>query len=537
MPSLNNLLTKWKLWINRDHTFQADELKELQSHLMEEINYLVNREGLSEEEAFHKAVSLVGEREGLDQEYVKVKSAPNKMIHWVKVNPWSVCATLLILVIVSGYFALYRPIAQENISLQNDLGYIKTFKGPFKPLEGTDIFGQPINIPKLEWMKEIVDINTEDFSNRIFSISILPNGDVYTKNDIYSGYSSKFIDSITNYFSPNCNISWYRNSKDKEYFPTKNGVLTNTLESSYFRYSSSFVRWRKKGQDFVISPDKMLYNFSSKGLITSFDSTEKVRWHFQMPIKNINIGEGYSDYFFDNNANLHLIAYYHDKSSTMFTISSNGDLLNQVVLPKKMFPQNMMIYADDGSMEIINTEFLGNVFDDQIFLYKATDGENSSNLRIRSIDAFGFDGQQKWSYIEPELGQFKSKYVLDKNSTIYLTYRKQINKKVFLQSISSQGKLEWEREINSSSSTNPIVDNERNIYIGAQKRIDNKSKDTIPIIYCFAPDGSVKWIWEDKELINFSFHSDLVFGPKGSLYFAVTNNNDKLYCVKLVSSK
>jgi len=128
MPSLNNLLTKWKLWINRDHTFQADELKELQSHLMEEINYLVHREGLNEEEAFHKAVSLVGEREGLDQEYVKDKSAPNKMIHWVKVNSWSVSATILMLVIVSSYFAWYRPIAQENISLKNDLGISKLLK-------------------------------------------------------------------------------------------------------------------------------------------------------------------------------------------------------------------------------------------------------------------------------------------------------------------------------------------------------------------------------------------------------------------------
>ena len=89
MSVLELLLTKWRLWINRKHSFQSNELKELQSHLLEEINFLVNREGISEEEAFHKAVDLVGEREGLDKEYEKVKSVPRKVIRWVNLHPTS----------------------------------------------------------------------------------------------------------------------------------------------------------------------------------------------------------------------------------------------------------------------------------------------------------------------------------------------------------------------------------------------------------------------------------------------------------------
>jgi len=129
MPPLDKLITKWKLWINRDHTFQQDELKELQSHLMEEINFLVNQEGLSEEEAFHKAVSLVGEREGLDQEFVKIKSAPSKVIHWMKLNNWSV--TLLFLLIAALLFSdliyssnhfvdVYEPLSTNYMYRSSD---------------------------------------------------------------------------------------------------------------------------------------------------------------------------------------------------------------------------------------------------------------------------------------------------------------------------------------------------------------------------------------------------------------------------------
>jgi hypothetical protein len=118
MLTLDKLLTKWKLWINRDHTFQADELKELQSHLMEEINFLVNREGLSEEEAFHKAVRLVGEREGLDQEYKKINKKPFHGLNiWTQNHVWQLLICLLLILVFSTsdlIFALnhYRETPQ-----------------------------------------------------------------------------------------------------------------------------------------------------------------------------------------------------------------------------------------------------------------------------------------------------------------------------------------------------------------------------------------------------------------------------------------
>jgi hypothetical protein len=102
MLTLDKLITKWKLWINRDHTFQQDELKELQSHLMEEINYLVNREGLSEEEAFHEAVNLVGEREGLDQEYRKINKKPFHRINiWTHNHVWQLLICILLIFVFS----------------------------------------------------------------------------------------------------------------------------------------------------------------------------------------------------------------------------------------------------------------------------------------------------------------------------------------------------------------------------------------------------------------------------------------------------
>jgi hypothetical protein len=221
MPSLNNLLTKWKLWINRDHTFQADELKELQSHLMEEINYLVNQEGLSEEEAFHKAVSLVGEREGLDQEYVKVKSAPSKVMHWVKLNNWSIILLLFLtcvllvtdLIYSSSHFVdVYEPLddqyyySSEDRNSYSEMSPIKDKKiVNITPNCHIAIKNSSDNVPKAEYIVHFkVDgkiIDSDKFS-LIFpegtllpeSISAYSQPKIFGQDDIWE---SKSVNRMT----------------------------------------------------------------------------------------------------------------------------------------------------------------------------------------------------------------------------------------------------------------------------------------------------------------------------------------------------
>lgn len=539
MPTLNNLLTKWRLWINRDHTFQQDELKELQSHLMEEINYLINREGFSEEEAFHKAVSLVGEREGLDQEYVKVKSAPNKIVHWAKVNPWSVSATILILVIVSSYFAWYRPLAQENMSLRNDLGYIKTYPGPFKPLKGIDIFGQSIVNPKLEWMKEIKQVD-DGPPGLTFDLSVTQDGDVFVAPDQTSySYSKKTMMS----FIPTKGAGISSQEYDqKDFFSksTKRELCKNFKKISYFFVNQqNQLHWRSDGTDFIVGPDNMLYDLNKNGTISSYDSMGKLRWCFQIPIKNININfQSIDAYFFDTNANFYVLVPYNDDTLTMFIISPKSNSLIQNDFPKTMFKVFDMFSATNLGVKMVENDLNGKIFTDQFFVFTASADQYFKKIE-NSIIAYGFNGKQKWVFSYPGIVSFNSEYLLDSNSSIYLLYRNLDNRRSYLQSISSQGKLLWEKEIRLSGITKLINDHQGNIYIGSKEvtGYTNEYPNFKVSILCLNPDGTLKWSWETDKTKNILLRSNLVFGPNGSIFFIVQEDFSKLYCVKLASSK
>jgi len=535
MSGLDKLLTKWKMWINRDHTFQADELKELQSHLMEEINFLVNREGLSEEEAFHKAVSLVGEREGLDQEYVKVKSAPNKVIHWMKVNPWSVSATLLILALVSSYFILYRPITQENLNLRKDLGFIKTFKGTFKPLEGIDIFGQPLNNPVLAWKKEIVQ--SLGTNNCNIDMAITQNGDIYARVGDYYQRS----EMVLNFISSDALKSWNKKNIENEYLPTKSGILINSYKKTniFTNDSQNQLEFYKGKTGFIIGPNNMLYQFGKNMTLSSFDSSRKLRWIFQIPIKNININYGnVIGYFFDTKSNMYLIISYHDGSNVLYSISNDGELLTQREFPETLinFPPFALDFNGKFARMYGLYHMIGEVFEDKFFIQNIKT-INEKNVGV--IKALDFNLKELWNFQETDLGQFESDFVfspyLDLYPILYLIYTKQKTNQMCLQAISSEGELSWEKELGAIRCTNPILDKEGNIYVGILKNA-NLGSDFNLFVICFTPDGSVKWIWEDKKLNNCSFNSDLVFGPNGSIYFAVVDKNDKLYCVKIAST-
>jgi len=71
MPNLSKLISSWRKWLNRNQTFDKKELDEMEDHLIEEIDYLVQRENLTEEEAFHKATMDMGKRDVLDKDYKK----------------------------------------------------------------------------------------------------------------------------------------------------------------------------------------------------------------------------------------------------------------------------------------------------------------------------------------------------------------------------------------------------------------------------------------------------------------------------------
>jgi len=108
MPNLSKLVNQWRIWINRNKSFETKELDELENHLLEEIDYLTEKDGLSEEEAFGKAVIEMGKRENLDKEFTKVRGYVRPM-SWIQKNSISIILSLLVIIsflIADGIYAV-----------------------------------------------------------------------------------------------------------------------------------------------------------------------------------------------------------------------------------------------------------------------------------------------------------------------------------------------------------------------------------------------------------------------------------------------
>lgn len=108
MPTINQLVGQWRGWINRSKSFDGKELDELENHLLEEIDYLTEKDGLSEEEAFAKAVIEMGKRENLDKEFTKVRGYV-RPISWIQKNSTSIILSLLVIIsflIADGIYAV-----------------------------------------------------------------------------------------------------------------------------------------------------------------------------------------------------------------------------------------------------------------------------------------------------------------------------------------------------------------------------------------------------------------------------------------------
>lgn len=151
MPTINKLVSQWRQWINRNKTFTSHEMDELENHLLEEIDDLKQYEGLSEEEAFQKVVSVIGGREALDKEFVKSKPPGPKAVHWVKTHSLQIYSVLLLLIVFlvsdlvysSFHFVdVYEPVSNNyeyKSSVNNSYALMTTFSElkPYFDIETT----------------------------------------------------------------------------------------------------------------------------------------------------------------------------------------------------------------------------------------------------------------------------------------------------------------------------------------------------------------------------------------------------------------
>jgi len=410
--------------------------------------------------------------------------------------------------------------------LHSQLGFLEFKKGTFTPFKEQL---RPIMVktpPKLLWKKQIDSTKEIHFIDKI-DLSVSQNGEIY----IYILYSYiKNISRVTNWISADGQKAhFYEKEPDSYHFINNDKFVFSdkgNKKSITYQDSSGKKIWQREGQMLDIGPDNYFYGLMGEDVVFSCDSKGKIRWTFQIPIKNVNINfSRIASFFFDYQSNLHLIAKYNDVSLVHYTISSEYGLL-QADMPKTMFSYHLGIndkgFSEVGVLDEVN-QYKNSIFSNSLrVLYN--DGID------RKILSYDFKGNIRWEYLEPD-GLYQSMYTLDSNETMYLVYQPDYKEKSYLQAISKKGKLVWEVDIGPSQSTNPFVDISNHIFIGNQVNIGGCS---FPAIHYFDDAGNLLWKWiANENLKNCFIVSDLTVNSDGSIFFVVKDKNQKLYCVKL----
>jgi hypothetical protein len=539
MQSLTKLISSWRKWLNRNQTFQKKELDELEDHLMEEIDYLVKRENLTEEEAFHKAMMDVGKRAVLDKDFLKVKSSPFKILHWIRMNSWSIGVSLLILAFSAGYIAGWYP----TINLRNQIGYTKIRKGSFVAFDVS-------NNKKASSIKKPKIIEHRDYKN-IYTFSVDEESSTYNVDQDNDSIDCLFPDGKTKWIKENI--------VSDDVTATKNGVLVkawvkDTIKLLFFDKEGHF-KWQTIGVHPTIGPDGMIYAFKpNEKVFFSCDANGKTRWENKLPkkmgnfvntpTKTINplqwvdqasektannlmndsnniIGAP----FFDKQRNIYLLTTDSYGFLYLYKFAYTGEILFERELPITW--REIVYWTSDFWANVY-----GKTFTDQFILFSnSKETEADGNL----ITAFSLDGKMKWSYSETG-GRFSDKHFVDgPNDSIIYVYHKEANKKYYLHSLSEDGKFLWEKQIIDSKitdkgiePTNLISDNSKNIFLGMTLKPDGINR-----IFCFDFKGNQQWKMDFpniKKEVNWS-NSFLSFYPDGILRY-VDGNNGIVYSIQ-----
>ena len=120
MPNPRSLVPMWRKWMNGKNIFHKKELDEMEDHLIEEIDYLMKHENLSEEEAFHKAVDSIGKKSDLEHASYTLKKEQ------IRRRRWSVSVSLLLVFVLVGFSAfLWKSFSLEgnHIDKNTPFGY------------------------------------------------------------------------------------------------------------------------------------------------------------------------------------------------------------------------------------------------------------------------------------------------------------------------------------------------------------------------------------------------------------------------------
>lgn len=139
MQPVQPLLKLWRKWFNRNKLFKIDEMNELESHLLDEIDYIKEHDKLSEEQAFQKAVQLIGQREPLDKEYDKNHGFTYpKFVFWFRNHTLQLLiASLLIIVFLVADFQFSQ---KHTLDTKIGTDYITSSMEPIFSIDKSSAF-------------------------------------------------------------------------------------------------------------------------------------------------------------------------------------------------------------------------------------------------------------------------------------------------------------------------------------------------------------------------------------------------------------
>lgn len=150
MPNPRSLVPMWRKWMNSKNVFQKKELDEMEDHLIEEIEYLMKHENMSEEEAFHNAVDSIGKKSDLEYATYTLRKEKTQR------RRWKVSMSLLLVFVLVGFSAfLWKSFSLEgnHIDKNSPFGYPVdgdidvSFGWRIHPIFRTEDFHKGLDIP------------------------------------------------------------------------------------------------------------------------------------------------------------------------------------------------------------------------------------------------------------------------------------------------------------------------------------------------------------------------------------------------------
>jgi outer membrane protein assembly factor BamB len=313
--------------------------------------------------------------------------------------------------------------------------------------------------------------------------------------------------------------------KQKEY-----AIANSFLGQDQFLYGLRFKEtWFTPFLDKLQLKYSLMWNSSMKDLyrleIISLDWNSNLRWNYSVP--DINKKGGMLEKCFsDTKGNIYFIFDLFSTgkeqkkgiyTSEIVSLTSTGKFRWKNTFSTKRIDQDSYRTHYDiipRNLTVSNS-----------FLVYETKLDSSANKEFILQCLSTTDGNLLWENKLQNEQELKVPYtILDE--TTFLVSIQDINlDKTYLRAVSSEnGKILWEKEIDSKHCTSPIVDSQGNIYIGAGGA--DKKPSTI---YSYTSLGSLRWSMVQTNPDQ-AFGTNLVLGSNHSLYYGLQEMN-LLYCI------